>query len=368
MAKLSRRRFLTETAAAIAAAPFISTGSTRARAQDSRRVGFALCGLGKLSEHQIAPALAKTRHCRLAGIITGTPAKAEAWKARYGIPDGSVYSYDTMHRMADNPDIDVVYVVTPNALHAAAHHPGRAGRQARLLREADGNLGGALPADDRCLQGRRPPARHRLSLPVRPASPGMHPPGARTSVRRAQHHRGRFRHRRRRPRSMAPEARAGRRRRADGRRHLRAAGHALPHGRGTGAGLRASRPRPTRSSSPKWTKASSGPRASPAASSRTAAPATAPAASRTCASTRERGWFELDPAFYYNGNHGRRSDGKEIRFPEIDLFAAEMDDFAQCILETRPSKVPGEEGLRDVRIMQAIYESVRTGKAVSLAA
>jgi predicted dehydrogenase len=79
------------------------------------------------------------------------------------------------------------------------------------------------------------------------------------------------------------------------------------------------------------------------------------------------GWFELDPAFFYGGNRGRRSDGKEIRYPQIDLFAAEMDDFAQCILEGRPTKVPGEEGLRDVRIMQAIYESARTGRAVSLA-
>ncbi|MFL6575950.1 MAG: Gfo/Idh/MocA family oxidoreductase, partial [Povalibacter sp.] len=81
----------------------------------------------------------------------------------------------------------------------------------------------------------------------------------------------------------------------------------------------------------------------------------------------ERGWFELDPAFFYNGNHGRRSDGEEIKFPEMDRFAAEMDDFADCILEGKPSSVSGEEGLRDVRILTAIYESARTGKAVSLA-
>ena len=43
-----------------------------------------------------------------------------------------------------------------------------------------------------------------------------------------------------------------------------------------------------------------------------------------------------------------------------------MDDFAQCILNNKPSKVPGEEGLRDVKIMMAIYESIRTGQAVKL--
>ncbi len=80
----------------------------------------------------------------------------------------------------------------------------------------------------------------------------------------------------------------------------------------------------------------------------------------------ERGWFELDPAFFYDGNRGRRSDGKEIALPSGDQFAAEMDDFARCILEDRQSKVAGEEGLRDVRIMMAIYESARTGRSVTL--
>jgi predicted dehydrogenase len=86
----------------------------------------------------------------------------------------------------------------------------------------------------------------------------------------------------------------------------------------------------------------------------------------------DKGWFELNPGFYYDGNRGRRSDGKEIRFPEVDplgeyyQFAAEMDDFAQCIMNHQPTRVPGEEGLRDVKIMMAIYESVRTGKTVNL--
>ena len=64
---------------------------------------------------------------------------------------------------------------------------------------------------------------------------------------------------------------------------------------------------------------------------------------------------------------GRRSDGERINFPAIDQFAAEMDNFAQCLLNHQPTKVPGEEGLRDVKIMMAIYEAARTGKAVNLA-
>ena len=87
-------------------------------AEPKRKIGFALCGLGSLSTHQIAPALQNTEYCRLAGIITGTPAKAEKWQAQYNIPDHCIYNYDTMSQLAGNPDIDVVYVVTPNALHA----------------------------------------------------------------------------------------------------------------------------------------------------------------------------------------------------------------------------------------------------------
>jgi predicted dehydrogenase len=82
----------------------------------------------------------------------------------------------------------------------------------------------------------------------------------------------------------------------------------------------------------------------------------------------EHGWFGLDPAFNYQGTHGVRSDGKEIAFAPTDQFAVEMDDFARCIMEKTPTRVPGEEGLRDVRIMMAIYESARTGRPITLPA
>ena len=99
-------------------APLLAGVAGNAIAQaPGRKLGVALCGLGSLSTNQIAPALLKTRNCRLAGIVTGTPAKAEEWKKKYNLPAKSVYDYKTMNRMADNKEIDIVYVVTPNALH-----------------------------------------------------------------------------------------------------------------------------------------------------------------------------------------------------------------------------------------------------------
>ena len=80
----------------------------------------------------------------------------------------------------------------------------------------------------------------------------------------------------------------------------------------------------------------------------------------------ENGWFGLDPAYEYDGQHGLRSDGQTIARPHVDQFAAEMDDFAQCILNNQPTRVSGQEGLRDLKIMTAIYEAARTGKTVTL--
>ncbi|WP_193212449.1 Gfo/Idh/MocA family protein [Luteolibacter marinus] len=110
---MQRRPFLATLGATAAA---LTTG-TRAQEAPGRKLGWALVGLGSLSTHQIAPALAKTKHCRLAAIVTGTPEKAEKWKAQYGIPDSHVYNYETFDRIAENPDVDVIYVVLPNSMH-----------------------------------------------------------------------------------------------------------------------------------------------------------------------------------------------------------------------------------------------------------
>jgi predicted dehydrogenase len=80
----------------------------------------------------------------------------------------------------------------------------------------------------------------------------------------------------------------------------------------------------------------------------------------------DTGHFGLEPALYYHGIKGFRSDGKPFAFPDIDQFGAEMDDFAICVRDGKPTRVPGEEGLRDVRIIDALYRSAATGRDVKL--
>ncbi|HWO13265.1 MAG TPA: Gfo/Idh/MocA family oxidoreductase, partial [Polyangiaceae bacterium] len=84
-----------------------------------RKLGVALVGLGNLSEHQIAPALAsKTKLCKLTALVSGHPDKAKAWAQKYGVPETSIYDYPGFDRIKDNPDVDVVYIVLPNSMHA----------------------------------------------------------------------------------------------------------------------------------------------------------------------------------------------------------------------------------------------------------
>jgi len=82
-----------------------------------KKLGVALLGLGRYSTGQLGPALRVTKHCNLAGVVTGHPEKAAQWAKDYSLPEKNLYNYKNFDRIADNPDIDIVYVVTPPALH-----------------------------------------------------------------------------------------------------------------------------------------------------------------------------------------------------------------------------------------------------------
>ena len=80
--------------------------------------GIALVGLGNYSKGQLGPALLETENCKLAGIVTGTLGKIPEWREKYGIKGKNVYSYEDFDKIADNKDIDIIYVVLPTGLHA----------------------------------------------------------------------------------------------------------------------------------------------------------------------------------------------------------------------------------------------------------
>jgi predicted dehydrogenase len=93
--------------------------STLGRAQSAdTRAGFAVVGLGKLSLGQIIPGFRNCRRARLTALVSGHADKASRIAAEQGLPAGSIYSYEDFDRIAANPRIDVVYIVLPNFMHA----------------------------------------------------------------------------------------------------------------------------------------------------------------------------------------------------------------------------------------------------------
>ena len=361
----SRREFIRDAAMA-ATLPLFGDGLyLPPRKPLHKPLGVALVGLGSLSTNQLAPALQRTTHCRLAGIVTGTPAKAARWQARYGIPDRSVYNYQTMERMADNADIDVVYVVTPNALHAQhTISAARAGKHVFCEKPMEVTTERCQAMIDECKRAGR-----QLGIAYRCRFEPHHLECVRLTraqvlgaVRIVQAGFG-FR--------IGDPAQWRLNRELSGGGPLMDVGiYALQTarmllGEPLSVTALASKSDPVKFSEVEETM--------------TFALNFAGGAVAHCGTSyqvplnmftawAERGSFGMQPAYNYGGNRGWRSDGVTLSYPQIDQFAAELDDFASCIVTGTPTRVPGEEGLRDVRILSAIYEAARTGRAVPLSA
>jgi len=359
--QVSRRSFLKTSALAAASLPFVHACA----AEPARKIGYALCGLGSLSTHQLAPALQKTKYCRLAGIITGTPAKAESWKGQYNIPDHCIYNYDTMTKLADNPDIDVVYVVTPNALHAdSTIKAAKAGKHVLTEKPMEVSVDRCQQMIDACRAANRLLAvgyrlhfepnnlecarlvREKVLGELKYIEAGFgFAMGDPTQWR-------------------LNRALAGGGPLMDVGIYALQAMRYLTGAEPVEATAFTTVTDPVKfhdvEESINWQlKFPGGVLASGAATYRFGGLGQFKALS-------DGGWLELNPAFNYHGIRGTRSDGATIQLPDLDQFAAEMDDFAQCILNGQPTRVPGEEGLRDVKIMMALYEAARTGTTIKL--
>jgi predicted dehydrogenase len=85
--------------------------------KDKKKWGVALVGLGSYAKNQLAVGLSQADNCYLAGIVTGSPEKAVEWSKKYNIPSGNIYNYQNFDQIAGNKDIDIIYIVLPNSMH-----------------------------------------------------------------------------------------------------------------------------------------------------------------------------------------------------------------------------------------------------------
>ena len=82
--------------------------------------------------------------------------------------------------------------------------------------------------------------------------------------------------------------------------------------------------------------------------------------------TCSKGWYKLSPFQAYNGVNGITSNGTKLNATIANEQATQMDDDALAIINNKPLIAPGEEGLKDIRIVEAIYKAAGTGEAVKL--
>jgi predicted dehydrogenase len=340
------------------------TGTARAQAP-AKKLGIALCGLGSLSTNQIAPALLKTSNCRLAGIVTGTPSKAAEWQKKYGLPAKNVYTYETMHEMSKNKDIDVVYVVTPNSLHmqhtlAAA----AAGKHVYCEKPLEISVERCQKMIDACKKaGVQLGVGYRLQFE----------PNNLECVR------------------LAREKVLGDVKIIDAtfgfaigdptqwrlKKDLAGGGSLMD------VGIYCMQTaRTIAGEEPNWISAAevkTDPVKFKEVDETVSWQMKFPSGVIAhCLSTyaangyrgfrvgTTRGFFGLEPAYYYNGNRGRRSDETEINIPVADQFALELEDFADCVINKRPTKVNGEMGMQDVKLLMAVYDSIKKGRPVTI--
>jgi predicted dehydrogenase len=118
----SRRNFLQKITASAFALPFLSsatqpgTFASYQGAYQSQPLRVAIMGLGSYGT-RVAEAMKDCKMAKLTGVISGTPSKIKDWQSKYNIPEKNCYNYENFDRIKENPDIDAVYIITPNALH-----------------------------------------------------------------------------------------------------------------------------------------------------------------------------------------------------------------------------------------------------------
>jgi predicted dehydrogenase len=76
----------------------------------------AIMGLGSYG-NRVAEAMKTSTKAKLVGAISGTPSKIKDWQSKYSIAEKNCYTYENFDQIKSNADIDAVYVITPNALH-----------------------------------------------------------------------------------------------------------------------------------------------------------------------------------------------------------------------------------------------------------
>lgn len=369
----SRRRFLQQLGLAGLSIPLISANNSCNEQQSKQRtmqqnkegkLGIALVGLGGYAGGQLAPALQKTEHCYLAGIVTGTPSKIPVWKEKYNIPDKNIYNYENFDSIKDNPDIDIIYVVLPNSMHAeytirgfaAGKHVICEKPMALTVADCDKMIAAAKKAGKQLSVGYRlqfePFNREMARLGTNKVYGDIKKLAAGFGFVIGDPNQWRL------------------------KKDLAGGGPMQDLGIYCVQGICY-----TSGMVPVSVTAQEGPKTIADKFKEVEqslrwqfempngliaeGEANYGAPMNFLRAEAEKGTFELSPAFNYGGLRGKTSEAA-MSFENINQQAKQMDGIALSMTKNQPSIVPGEMGKRDVKLITSVYEAMATGKKIKI--
>ena len=367
MSGFSRRRFL-QRSAAVAAITALPTIAVAEDAPATKKVGFALVGLGRLSIGQLLPAFASCKNATCTALVSGHPDKAKDLAGKYNVPEKNIYNYENFDSIKDNPDVDVVYIVLPNSMHAEyTIRAARAGKHvlcekpmANTVEECQRMIAACKATKRKLMIGYRlhyEPINLRAMQICREKTYGP--------VKTIEADFG-F--------NIGPSQWRLDKKLAGGGplpdvgvycinacRYL--AGEEPVQVSATMYQPKDDPRFKEVEESMAWWMRFPGGVVAHCGTSYGANPG-----NRYRFSTREA-QVTVDPAFSYGGLHIEvlaRGKPEPTDFPNINQFAAEMEHMADCVRNDKTPTSPGEEGLADVKIIRKLYESAESGKTLDV--
>ena len=341
----------------------------------NERVGIAIVGVGRISVNEMLPAFAQSKHAKPVALVSGDRAKALKIARQYNIPESAVLDYKDYDRLAQMPEVQGVYIALPNSMHAEyTIRAARAGKHVLCEKPMANTVAECQSMIEACRSAKRKlmiayrrqysPLDRALVKMIREKKLGE----LREFISVNSQNMGAPQHWRLK-RALAgggplpdvglyciSEARF-----LSGEEPSEVIGH-------TWSTPGDARFREVEESCQFTLRFPSG----------FTATCTTGYSSHKSQMFRLNGasaWAEMSPAYAYEGNQLRvsrveqgREQASELQIEEGNQFARELDHFAQCVRKDKEPHTPGEEGLHDQRIIEAIYESARTKRPVKLTA
>lgn len=340
---------------------------------ENEKVGFAIVGLGHLSIDELLPAFQETKRAKCVALVSGSPDKARQIAAQYNIAEKNIYDYENFEELENNDEVDAIYIVLPNSMH-------------REFTERGAKIGKHILCE-------KPMATSAEDCEKMIAA------CEKANVKLMIAYRIQYEQYNRKVRDIIQSKKFGKVKLIEGVNGQRQAkewqwrhdkklsgGGALPdiglYCLNTARFLLKEEPIEV---SAQTYSTSDDPRFKeieenmlfqmrfPSGALVNSSTGYDYHQSKRYRVAMQTAWAEMSPAYAYEGLKLKFSENKdgeenttEIKLKNQNQFAAEIDHFADCIMNDKLPFTPGEEGLQDQRIMDAIYEAAKSGKTVKL--